>query len=55
MLIASIPFLVLLVGGILWFFPPKASTKPWAEVGKIMFAVGLFFAVWRAAEFVKLW
>lgn len=53
MLIGSLPFLVLLLGLVIWFVSSRPA-RPWAEIGKIMFAVGLFFAVWRAADIVKL-
>lgn len=38
-------FLTLLVGFVLWLaFTPRP--RPWAEIGKVIFGVGLFIFLW---------
>jgi hypothetical protein len=51
MLIIVLPLIVCLVGLVMWGWRTP-SPKPWAEIGKIMFAVGLFITVWFAAGHV---
>lgn len=53
MLIGSLPLLICLLGLVIWFVS-SAPARPWAELGKIMFAVGLFLTVLHAAAIVKL-
>jgi Na+/phosphate symporter len=46
MLITIVPVLAVLIGIFLWFAPFNAKIQ---DLGRILFAVGIFFVIWMLA------